>query len=151
MLPVKLRHHVLRVQEVRRRRSRHCLGQNVPPAVLQMRLLRQNLPDRRARHVHRQKLPLHQLRQVGCDKQPNGDPAAGQRTGVAPPRHDTSDPVQKVSTASQKGTTAENKKVVSGQTTNEKCAGCSEELKEGQALMALDKQVSRCFWPLAVV
>lgn len=70
---------------------------------------------------------------------------------VAPPRHDTSDPVQKVSTASQKGTTAENKKVVSGQTTNEKCAGCSEELKEGQALMALDKQVSRCFWPLAVV
>ena len=82
MLPVKLRHHVLRVQEVRRRRSRHRLGQNVPPAVLQMRLLRQNLPDRRARHVHRQKLPLHQLRQVGCDKQPYGDPAAGQRTGV---------------------------------------------------------------------
>jgi hypothetical protein len=48
-----------------------------------------------------------------------------------------------VSTAAQKGTAAENKKVVSSHGSSEKCAGCSEELKEGQALMALDKQVRR--------
>ena len=62
---------------------------------------------------------------------------------IAPPRHDASDPIQKVSTAAQKGSGAENQKVgpVSPSSANDKCAGCAEELKEGQALMALDKQV----------
>ncbi len=73
--------------------------------------------------------------------------AAATASPVAPTRHDASDPIQKVSTAAQKGTGAENKKVgpVSPHSASDKCAGCSEELKEGQALMALDKQVRILF------
>ncbi len=79
---------------------------------------------------------------VASSPRKNDEPASP----IAPARHDASDPIQKVSTAAQKGTGAENKKVgpVSNHLANEKCAGCSEELKEGQALMALDKQVN--FW-----
>jgi len=56
---------------------------------------------------------------------------------IAPARHDVSDPIQKVSTSAQKGSGAENRKVgtTHASASNDKCAGCGDELKEGQALV----------------
>ena len=81
LLPVKLRNDLLRLQQVRRGRSGDSARQDLPPTMLQMRQLRQDLPDRRASHLHRQELPLHGVRK-GDDNEQRGGVVAAEKRGT---------------------------------------------------------------------
>ena len=67
LLPVKLRHNLLRLQQVRRRWGRHSPRQNLPPKMLPLRKLWQDLPHRGKSNLHWKELPLHGLRKATND------------------------------------------------------------------------------------